>query len=80
MYDLTVNGHCYFYSMRNSGDFSSQICTFVRKDYCSALKRPHSSVQEIITEFETLDIPQIHDSWLENKYSPELKIGLGSLD
>ena len=42
LYDLTMNGHCYFGSMRNSGDFSSQGCTLVRKDYCSALKRPHS--------------------------------------
>ena len=34
LHDLTVSGHCYFGSMRNSGDFSSQDCTLVRKDYC----------------------------------------------
>ena len=31
---LTVSGHYCFSSMRNSGDFSSQDCTFVHKDYC----------------------------------------------
>ena len=64
-----------FSSMRNLGDFSSQDCTFVRKDYCSALKRPHSSVQDIVAELETQDTPQTHDSWLDSKYYPELKIG-----
>jgi len=63
--------------MRNSGDFSSQDCTLVRKDYRSSLKRPHSSVQESVVEFETQDTPQTHDSWLDSKYSQELEIGLG---
>ena len=49
----------------------------VRKNYCSALKRPHSSVQGIVVEPETQDTPQTHDSWLDSKYSPELEIGLG---
>ena len=49
----------------------------VRKDYCSALKRPHSSVQDIIAEFETQDTPQTHDSWLDSKCSPVLEIGSG---
>ena len=62
--------------MRNSGDFSSQDCTLVRKGYCSALNRPHSSVQGIIAETELQDTPQTHDSWLDSKYSPELKIDL----
>ena len=74
---LTLSGHYYFGSMRNSGDFSSQDYTLVRRNYCWALKRPHSLVQEIIAELETLDTPQIYDSWLDNKYSPELKIDLG---
>jgi len=41
---LTVSDHCCFGSMRNLGNFSSQDCTFVRKDYCWAFKRPLSSV------------------------------------
>ena len=49
----------------------------MHKDYSWALKRPHSSVQEIIIELEILDTPQTHDSWLDSKYSPELEIGLG---
>jgi len=57
-----VGGHCYFGSIRNSGDFSSQDCTFVFKDYCSALKRSHSSVQKIVVELKTQDTPQTHDS------------------
>ena len=64
---LTVSGHCCFGSMRNSGDFSSQDCTLVRKDYCSALKRPHSSVLKSVVKLETYDTPQTHDSWLDSK-------------
>jgi len=41
------------------------------------LKRPHLSVQGIVAEPETQGTPQTHDSWLDNKYSPELKISLG---
>ena len=41
---LTMSGHYYFGSMRNSGDFSSQYCTLECKDHCLALKRPHSLV------------------------------------
>jgi len=63
--------------MRNSGDFSSKDCMLVRKDYCSTLKRLHLSVQDIVVELETQDTPQIHDSWLDSKYHPELKISLG---
>ena len=74
---LTVSGHCYFGSMRNSGDFSSQDCTFVHKDYCLALKSPHSSVQKIAAELEIQDTPQTHDSWPDSKYNPELEIGFG---
>jgi len=72
-----VSGHYYFGSMRNSGDFSNQDCTLVHKDYCSAFKRPHSSVLKNIVELKTQDTPQTNDSWLDSKYSPELKIGLG---
>ena len=50
-----------FGSMRNLGDYSSQDCTLVRKDYYSALKRPHSSVQDIVAGLETQDISQTHD-------------------
>ena len=62
LHDLTVSGHCYFGSMRNLGDFSSQDCTSVRKDPCSALKRPHSSVQDIVAELEIQDTRQTQDS------------------
>jgi len=48
----------------------------MRRDYCSALKRPHSLVLESVVELETQDTPQTHDSWLDSKYNPELKIGL----
>ena len=72
-----MSGHCYFSCMRNSGDFSSQDCTLVHKDYCSALKRLHSSVLESVVELEIQDTPQTHDSWLDNKCSPELELGLG---
>jgi len=48
------------------------------KDYCWALKRPHSLVQKIIAELGTLNNTlQTHDSWLDNKYRSELEIGLG---
>ena len=64
----------------------NQNCTFVYKNYCWALKRPHSSVQKIIVELGTLDTSQTHDLWLDSKYSPELKLfgltwltGTGSL-
>jgi len=77
LYDLTVNGHCYFGSMRNSGDFSSQDYTLVHKDYCSALKMSHSSVLKNVVELKTHDTPQTHNSWHDSKYSPELKISLG---
>ena len=56
LHDLTVSGHCYFNSMRNSGDFSSQDYTLVHKDYCLALKRPHSSVQDIVAELEHMTL------------------------
>ena len=65
-----MNGHCCFGSMRNSGDFSSL-------NYCSALKRPHSSIQDIVVVLEIQDTPQTHDSWLDSKYNPELEIDLG---
>ena len=74
---LTLSGHGYLGSMRNSSDFSSYDCTFMCKDYCLALKRSHSSVQKIVAELETQDTPQTRDSWLDSKYSPELEIGLG---
>jgi len=72
-----MGGHRCVGSMRNLGDFSSQDYTLVRKDHCLALKRPHSSVQDIVTELETQDTPQTHDSWHDSMYSSELKIGLG---
>ena len=75
---LIVSDHCCFGFMRNSGDFSSQNCTFVRKDYCWALKRPHSSVLKSIVELETQDTPQTYDSWPDSKYNLELKIGLAT--
>ena len=75
--NLTVSGHYCFGSMRNSGGFSIQDCTFVRKDCYSALKRLHSSVQKIVAELKTQDTPQTHDSWPDSKYNPELEIGLG---
>ena len=77
MHGLTVGGHYFIGSMRNLGDFSSQDCTLERKDHCSALKRPHSSIQKSIVELEIQDTSQTHDSWLDNKYSPELEFGLG---
>ena len=49
----------------------------MRKNYCSALKRSHSSVHGIVAEPETQGTPRTHDSWFDNKYSPELEIGLG---
>jgi len=57
LHDLTVSGHCYFGSMRTLGDFSKQDCTLVHKDYCSALKRPHSLVLKNVVELETQDTP-----------------------
>jgi len=71
---FTMSDHCCFGSMRYSGDFSSHDCTLARKNYYWAMKRPHSSVQEIVVELGTLDTPQTHDSWLDSKYNPELKI------
>ena len=50
-----------------------------RKDHCSALKRPHSSVQENVGELEIQDTPQTHDSWPDSKYNPELELGSGYL-
>ena len=50
---LTLSSHCYFGSIRNSGDFSNQNCTLVHKDYCSALKRLHSSVQVLLLSLNT---------------------------
>ena len=76
---LTVSDHCYCGSMRNSGDFSSHDCMFVHQDHYSALKRPHSSVQDIVSELGTQDTPQTHDSWLDSKYNPELKISFPDL-
>ena len=72
-----MNGHCCFGSIRNYGDFSSRDCTLVRKDCCSALKRPHSSVHGRIAEPETLGTPRTHDSWLDSKCSPGVEIGSG---
>ena len=72
-----MNGHCCSGSMRNLGDFSSRDCTLGRKGYCSALKRPHSSVRDRIAELETLGIPQTHGSWLDSKCSPGVEIGSG---
>ena len=72
-----MGGHYFVGSMRNLGDFSSQNCTLVHKDHCSALKRLHSSVQKSVDELEIQDTPQIHDSWPDSKYNPELEIGLG---
>ena len=72
-----MGGHCCVGSMRNLGDFSSQDCMLVRKDHCSVLKRPHSSVQDIVAEPEIQGTPRTHDSWLDSKYSPELEISLG---
>ena len=72
-----MGGRCCVGSMRNLGDFSSQDYTLVRKDHYSALKRLHSSVLKSVVELKTQDTPQSHDSWLCNKYNPELKFGLG---
>ena len=66
-----MGGHCCVGSMRNLGDFSNQDYTLVRKNHCLALKRPHSSVLKSVVEFETQDTSQTHDSWPDNKYSPE---------
>ena len=38
------------------------------------LKKAHSSVLKIVVELETQDTPQTHDSWLDSKYNPELKL------
>jgi len=72
-----VGGHYFVRFMRNLGDFSSQDYMLERKDHCSALKRPHSSVQESVGEFEIQDTLQTHDSWPDSKYNPELEISLG---
>ena len=48
-----MSSHCCVGSMRNLGDFSSQDYTLVRKDHCLALKRPHSSVHDIVAELES---------------------------
>ena len=64
MHGSFVGGHCCVGSMRNLGDFSSQDCTLVRKDHCSALKRPHSSVLKSVVEVKIQDTPQTQDSWL----------------
>ena len=48
--DLTLSGHCCFGSMRNSGDFSSQDCTFEHKDCYGVLKRPHSWARDTFIE------------------------------
>ena len=72
-----MGGHYCVGSMRNLNDFSSQDYTLERKDHCSALKRPHSSVQKSVGELEIQDTPQTHGSWLDSMYNPELKIGLG---
>ena len=77
LHGLIVGGHCCVSSIRNLGEFSSQDYTVVRKDHCSALKRPHSLVLESVVKLETQDTPQTNDSWLDSKYSPELKISLG---
>ena len=71
-----MGGHYFVGSMRNLGDFSSQDYTLVCKDHCSALKRPHSSVLKSVIELKIQDTPQTHDSWLDSKYNPELKICL----
>ena len=62
LHDLTVSGHYYFGSMRNSG-VSSLDCTLVCKDYCSALKRPHSSFWKVLLslKYRTLLKHMIHD-------------------
>ena len=54
---LTLSDHYCFGSMRNSGDFSSQDYTLVRRNYYWALNKPHASVQEIVTELGTLNTP-----------------------
>jgi len=41
------------------------------------LKRPHSWARATFAELEKLDSPQTHGAWLNSKYRPELKIGLG---
>ena len=64
-----MGGHYCVGSMRNLDDFSSLNCTLVRKNHCSALKRPHSSVQDIVAKFETQDAPQTHDLWFDSKYT-----------
>ena len=50
LHGLTMGGHYFVGSMRYLGDFSSQDYMLERKDHCSALKRPHSSVQESVGE------------------------------
>jgi len=52
LHGLTMSGHYCFGSIRNSGDFSGQDCMLVCKDYCSAMKRSHSSVLETVVELE----------------------------
>ena len=51
----------------------------MRKDHCSALKIPHSSVLKHVVELETQDTPQTHDLWHDNKYSSEFEFGLADL-
>ena len=75
--DLILSCHYCFGSMKSLGDFSNQDCTFEHKDCYRALKRTHSWAWEIFAKLEKLGTPQTHGSWLDSKYSPELKIGLG---
>ena len=65
-----MSGHCYFSSMRNLGDFSSQDCTFEYKDCSGTSKRPHSWARVTFPGQEKSDIPQKHV-----KYN--LNFGLG---
>ena len=72
---LTLRGHGCFDSMRNLGNFSRRDCTFECRDCCGVLRRPHSCVQATFVRHETQDTIQTYGSWLDSKYSLDLKFG-----
>jgi len=58
--NLTFDGHNYFGSMRNSGDFSSRDCMSIKRDCCGALKRPHLYARSTFVVQEKHDTLRTH--------------------
>ena len=74
---LILSDHSCFGYIRNLGDFSSQSCIFVRRDYCGASKRSNSWAQLIFAKHEKHDNFQTHGLKLDSMCNPELRIHLG---